>query len=335
MSGPALIDVRDVSVTFPLGGVFRRKGMVAVRGVSFTLAAGETLGLVGESGSGKSTVARVLLGLERPSSGRVEQAFQPRTEGERRSPARIQVVFQDSEAALDPRMTVLESVAEPLRAFGVDKRTAQAEAVRWLDRVGLPAWQQSKYPRQLSGGQRQRVCIARAVIGRPDVLVADEALSALDVSLQAQLVELLAELRADLELAMVFVSHDLSIVRHVADRVGVMYLGHLVEYGPTATVFDDPHHPYTKALLASVPDPEIPIAERFQLQGEMPSALSPPSGCVFRTRCPLAREQCAEVMPDPHPGAVDGHWARCLFSHEVRRLGVDTTAQPSEITTET
>jgi len=316
-----LLDVRDVSVSFPVGGMLRRKMMQAVAGASFTVSAGETLGLVGESGSGKSTLARVLLGLERPSAGSVTTTFPPRaTTGERRSPARIQVVFQDSEAALDPRMTVLDSVAEPLRAFGVSKREAHGEAVEWLNRVGLPTWQHDKYPRQLSGGQRQRVCIARAVIGRPDVLVADEALSALDVSLQAQLVELLAELRVDLNLAMVFISHDLSIVRHVAETVGVMYLGRLVEYGPTAAVFNDPHHPYTKALLASVPDPDIPIAERFQLQGEMPSALTPPSGCVFRTRCPLARARCAEAMPEPRPGVVGGHWARCFFSDEVRRL---------------
>jgi oligopeptide/dipeptide ABC transporter ATP-binding protein len=319
-SAPALIDVRDVSVSFPIGGLVRRKVMQAVRGVSFSLSAGETLGLVGESGSGKSTVARVLLGLERPSAGSVVRTFPPRPADARRSPARIQVIFQDSEGALDPRMTVLDSVAEPLRVTGIGRRAANEQAVEWLNRVGLPSWQHGKYPRQLSGGQRQRVCIARAVVGGPDVLVADEALSALDVSLQAQLVELLAQLRADLGLAMVFVSHDLSIVRHVADRVGVMYLGHLVEYGPTAAVFDDPHHPYTKALLASVPDPDVPIADRFQLQGEMPSALSPPAGCVFRTRCPLAREACAQAMPEPSGGGVDGHWARCFFSHEVAQL---------------
>jgi oligopeptide/dipeptide ABC transporter ATP-binding protein len=319
-SGQTLIDVRDVSVTFPLRGIVRRKLMHAVSGVSFSLAAGETLGLVGESGSGKSTIARVLLGLEKPSGGSVEQSFPPRRGEGRRSPARIQVIFQDSEGALDPRMTVLDSVSEPLRAAGLGKGDSEAAAVDWLNRVGLPRWQHAKYPRQLSGGQRQRVCIARAVIGRPDVLVADEALSALDVSLQAQLVDLLARLRDDLGLAMVFVSHDLSIVRHVADRVGVMYLGRLVEYGPTEVVFADPRHPYTKALLASVPDPEVPIADRFQLPGEMPSALSPPSGCVFRTRCVLARDRCAQEMPDAYAAPGPGHWARCFFSDEVPLL---------------
>ncbi len=313
MSAETLIAADRVCVRFPLGGVFRRKVMRAVTDVSFKLEVGKAIALVGESGSGKSTIARVLLGLEKASSGSVVRPA--RQAG---APARVQVIFQDSEGALDPRMRVIDSVVEPLLAAGVRGKKAHVQAAEWLTRVGLPEWQHGKYPRQLSGGQRQRVCIARAVIGRPDVLVADEPLSALDVSLQAQLLELLAELREDLGLSMVFVSHDLSVVRHVADYVGVMYLGHMLEYGPTERVFTEPRHPYTKALLASVPDPKVPVARRFQLQGEIPSALAPPSGCVFRTRCPLARAACKEGIPEP--AGADGRWARCFFSDDLASL---------------
>ena len=315
-----LITVTDLAVEYRVGGLRRHSTMTAVNNVSFTVRHGETLGLVGESGSGKSTISRVILGLERAARGSVV-LHGPDGDGEPTETQKgvlVQGVFQDSEGALDPRMRVLDAVAEPLLAAHLPKGEAYELAAHWLDRVGLQQWQRGKYPRQLSGGQRQRVSIARAVAPKPRLLVADEPVSSLDVSLQAQLMNIFAELRDELELTMVFISHDLGVVRYITDYVGVMYLGHMVEYGPTETVFNRPTHPYTRALLDSIPDPDTSVDDRFVLIGDIPSAMHPPSGCVFRTRCPMARDVCSIAMPAPVFSLSEpSQWSKCLFVDEV------------------
>ncbi|MFM8305371.1 MAG: ABC transporter ATP-binding protein [Actinomycetota bacterium] len=275
----------------------------AVDSVSFTVDSGEALALVGESGCGKSTVARLVLRLLDPTAGAITFAGTDVTTGTgkalRELRRRAQVVFQDPFASFDPRRRVGDSVAEPLVAQGRRGEVAQ-RVPELLELVGLDPAVAQRYPHEFSGGQRQRLAIARALSVQPDLLVLDEPVSALDVSIQAQVLALLADLRAQFGLAYLFISHDLAVVRHVADRVAVMHLGHIVEAGPTDDLFADPAHPYTQALLSAVPDPDPRRAqarERIVLVGDPPSPIDPPSGCRFRTRCPLAQATCAISEP--------------------------------------
>ena len=275
----------------------------AVDQVSFQVHRGETLGLVGESGCGKTTLGRTLLRLSEPTSGRVvfdgvdlSQVDKP---GLRRLRRRMQIVFQDPYASLNPRMTVANIIGEALRVHGLahgrayDKRLAEL-----LDLVGLSNRYLGRYPHEFSGGQRQRIGIARALALEPELLVCDEAVSALDVSIQAQIINLLAELQHNLGLTYLFISHDLNVVRHLAHRIAVMYLGRIVELGPTASLFERPRHPYTQALVAAnpIPDPDAPL-DAQALQGEVPSPMNPPPGCHFHPRCPHAQAQCSTVAP--------------------------------------
>ncbi|MDQ3569913.1 MAG: ATP-binding cassette domain-containing protein [Actinomycetota bacterium] len=324
-NGPEpLLAVRDLVKHFPLrgGGLIRRRvGEVhAVCGVSMELGVGETLGLVGESGSGKTTTARTILQLEPPTSGQVRFMGTDLTQAPRRSLRGIrrdlQVVFQDPFASLDPRLAVGDIVAEPLRVHGRFGRGGRQRVADLLERVGLRPEEGSRHPHQLSGGQRQRVAIARALALEPKLIVLDEPVSALDVSIRAGVVNLLEDLQARLRVAYLFIAHDLSVVRHISDRVAVMYLGKVVETGAREDVYERPSHPYTQALLSAlpVPDPRIERGRRrMVLEGEIPSPVEPPSGCRFRTRCWKAEEVCAAE----EPGLVErgqGHPVACHFA---------------------
>ncbi len=306
MSAPPLLEVQGLVKHFPVGGGLLRRArhhVKAVDGVSFDVGVGETVGLVGESGSGKTTVGRSILRLVRPTAGSVTFAGQDVLgAGRRRLKALrrdMQIVFQDPVAALDPRRTVGASVAEGMRIHRLGRgRERQAAVLEVLDAVGLERRHLAAYPHELSGGQLQRVGIARALALRPRFLVLDEPVSALDVSIQAQIVNLLEDLQREFGLTYLFIAHDLSVVEHISDRVVVMYLGAVVEEAPKRAVYRDPVHPYTRALLSAIPsrDPAA-RARRIVLAGEPPSPVAPPEGCRFRTRCPFAMEQCREQPP--------------------------------------
>ena len=320
MTAPVpVLDVEDVSVHFPSG--HRGETVKAVDGVTLSVAAGETVGLIGESGSGKSTLGRVMAGLLRPTSGRIlHTGADPAAMGSREFAKHrrdFQIVFQDPNAALDPRMTIGQSVREPLDIINVERRAQRdLRVASLLDRVGLDAEFALRYPHELSGGQKQRANIARALALEPKLLVCDEVVAALDVSIQADILNLFVRLQAELGLAYVFITHDLGVVAHIADRIAVMYLGKFVELGPVDRIMRDPLHPYTKALLSSepVPLPKAMRAEkRIVLEGEIPSPISPPSGCRFRTRCWLAAERCAEEEPAWQQYGPD-HWNACHFT---------------------
>ncbi len=309
-----LLDVRDVSVRFPLGGSWfgAKQILRAVEGVSFQIAAGETLALVGESGSGKTTLGHVVSGLRSPTSGSVEFRGEAIT---RSGEKPIQLVFQDPFSALDPRMLVGDIVAEPLRIRGgVSTAERRDRASRILTQVGLPAESISRYPHQFSGGQRQRIAIARALISDPQLIVADEPLSALDVSVQSQVLNLIKDIQESQQIAYLFISHDLGVVNHLADRVAVLYLGRLMEIATRQDLFERPSHPYTRALLTSLP--RVGRGRRLPGQGahgEIPSPLSPPSGCVFHTRCPRAEKLCTEQVPELLPVEGRTQLAACHF----------------------
>ena len=312
-----LLEVDGLVKTFSVpSGLFGRRAVSAVAGVSLEVDRGEVLGLVGESGSGKTTLARCVLGLTPIDSGSIRfdgvdvttLRRGQRTEFRRR----VQPVFQDPFASLDPRWTVGRSIREALDAYRVgtpadrDRRVAEL-----LDRVGLRAAYAERYPRQLSGGQRQRVGIAAALASGPDLIVADEPVSALDVSVQAQVLNLFADLQADLGVAVLFVAHDLAVVEHISQRVAVMYLGRIAEVGDAATLFRQPRHPYTRALMEAIPQPDpARRMEHTPLSGEIPSPVNPPSGCRFHPRCPLAEETCRTAPPELEP-ISPAHRAAC------------------------
>ena len=316
----AVVEARDLNVTFTVGrGLFKRPAKLrAVQDVSLSIGRSEVLGLVGESGSGKSTTGRALLRLLPIDSGSVTVGGRDITHlGSRElRPLRreMQMVFQDPYSSLDPSSVIADIVGEPLTVHDGLKGHARDDRVReLLTQVGLSPTYVERYPYEFSGGQRQRIAIARAIALQPKLIVLDEAVSALDVSTQNQILELLENLREELGLAFLFISHNLSVVRWLADRTAVMYLGRIIEEGPTERIYAEPSHPYTRSLIAAVPEPD-PVAQRAKqeivLEGDIPDPLSPPSGCAFRTRCPHAMDICAQVRP--LPTAVEGGgWAAC------------------------
>ena len=320
---PVLLEVQDLVKHFQVGGGFfgGGKGVVkAVDGVSFSIRRGETLGLVGESGCGKTTTGRCILQLERPTSGRV--IFEGRdltalSDAELRPVRRrVQVIFQDPYSSLNPRMTIGQIITEPLAVHRiVPDRARRAARVRELLRhSGLLPAMASRYPHELSGGQRQRVGIARALAMEPSLIVCDEPVSALDVSIQAQIINLLEELQGEFGLTYLFIAHDLSVVRHISDRVAVMYLGKIAEITDRTSLYAEPRHPYTQALLSAVPIPDPVVEaqrEHVVLRGEVPSPLNPPSGCVFHPRCPIAIDECRREVPALREVRA-GHWAACI-----------------------
>lgn len=305
-----LLDARGLTRRYRVAGKGgARQELRALDGVDLAVSAGETVGVVGESGSGKSTLARMLLRLERPDEGTVHFRGKDITalDGEplRRLRSDLQAVFQDVGGSLDPKMTVAQLLGEPLRLHrGLSRAEARAEAHDLLATVGLSGRFADRYPYELSGGQRQRVSIARALAARPGLIVLDEPVSALDVSSQAQIVNLLERLQRDLGVAYVFIAHDLYVVHHVSHRIAVMYLGIVVESGPAEVVLGAPSHPYTQALLAAIPDPRRPGRRVVSLGGEIPSPLAVPAGCRFHTRCPHVMDVCRSVVPSmvPTPG---------------------------------
>ncbi|MBU8857012.1 MULTISPECIES: dipeptide ABC transporter ATP-binding protein [unclassified Micromonospora] len=334
-----IIEVRDLVKHYPVtrGVVFKKTiGHVkAVDGVSFELKAGETLGVVGESGCGKSTLARVLMNLEKPTAGQVLYKGQDISKlsggALRRLRRQIQLVMQDPYTSLNPRMTVGDLIGEPFEIHpDVAPRGSRRTKVKeLLDLVGLNPEHINRYPHQFSGGQRQRIGIARALALRPEVIVCDEPVSALDVSIQAQVMNLLEKLQAEFGLSYVFIAHDLSVVRHLSDRVAVMYLGKMVEIGTEDEIYERPTHPYTQALLSAVPVPDPTVRESkaiIRLQGDVPSPVSPPSGCRFRTRCWKAQDVCAQEVPllQIRPGS--DHPSACHFAEKREIVGTHEVA---------
>jgi len=323
-SNRTILEVRNLKKYFPVtSGVLTQRvvGVIkAVDDVSFAVREGETVGLVGESGCGKTTTVRCILQLEKPTGGEVlfeGQDLARMDEGDLRAVRRrIQVIPQDPYGSLNPRMTVGQTVAEPLTVHGLAASRAEAtvQAAELLAMVGLSGTLANRYPHELSGGQRQRVGIARALTLKPRFILFDEPVSALDVSIQAQIINLLEDLQENFGLTYLLVAHDLSVVRHISDRVAVMYLGKIVEIADRVALYENPLHPYTKALLAAVPIPDPTVEatrERTVLKGEVPSPLNPPAGCVFHPRCPIAIPECSQAVP-PLREVRPGHWAACI-----------------------
>ena len=320
--GDVLVDVRNLKVYFPVtaGLIFQRKvaDVKAVDGISFQIRKGETLGLVGESGCGKSTTGRAILQLYRPTEGEIQFGKVELTKikgGElRRMRRKMQMIFQDPYASLNPRMSAGAIIGEPLAIHGLAKGKERRERVAELMRVvGLNPYYSNRFPHEFSGGQRQRIGVARALAVEPDFIVADEPVSALDVSIQAQIINLLEDLQEQFNLTYLFIAHDLSVVRHISDRVAVMYLGKLMELTDRDELYKNPLHPYTKALLSAVPIPDPKVEaerERVILTGDVPSPMHPPPGCVFNTRCPIVIDECRTVVPEWREVSPD-HWVAC------------------------
>jgi len=341
MSAP-LLEVTGLAKHYPV-----RKGLIlakqvgtvrAVDGVSFALNRGETLALVGESGCGKSTTARLVLRLIEPSAGTLRFAGEDITgiggSALRAMRRRMQIVFQDPYASLNPRLTVAETIAEPMQVHGIgDAASRRRRVEELLSLVGLRSFHAQRYPHEFSGGQRQRIGIARALSVQPDLVVCDEPVSALDVSIQAQVVNLLKDLQRRFGLAYLFIAHDLAVVKHVADRVAVMYLGQIVETASKHDLFTSPRHPYTRALLAAIPHPDPRRRGQVKpLGGDLPSPLNPPQGCRFHTRCPFAQERCRQEVPELRRLAP-GHEAACHFAETLPPAGLDFAGGLSEIAT--
>ena len=305
-----LLSVRNLAVHFPLRG---HRTVHAVDGVSFDIQEGETLGLVGESGCGKTTLGRAILRLEKPTSGEVLYRNRSLTDDMRDFRKHMQMIFQDPYASLNPRMRVISIVAEPIRALGLARNgNVNARVQQLMNLVGLNPRFATRYPHEFSGGQRQRIGIARALAAEPDFIIADEPISSLDVSIQAQILNLLERLQRELNLTLLFISHDLRAVQHVSDRICVMYLGEIVELAPAAELYSRPLMPYTKALISSVPVIGLGRpSSRMILAGDVPSPADPPSGCRFRTRCPYAISECAQIKPALRE-MTPGHWAACI-----------------------
>jgi len=320
--GETLVSVKDLRMYFPVtaGLLIQRKiaDVRAVDGLSFDVKSGETLGLVGESGCGKSTTGRAVLQLHRPTSGSVNFAGTELTQMKggdlRRFRRRMQMIFQDPFSSLNPRMSVAQIIGEPLAIHGLYKGAERRDRVQYImQAVGLNPLFARRFPHEFSGGQRQRIGIGRALAVEPDFIVCDEPVSALDVSIQAQVINLLEDLQGEFGLTYLFIAHDLAVVRHISDRVAVMYLGKMMELADSNELYENPLHPYTKALLSAVPitDPEVERQrERIILTGDVPSPLRPPSGCVFNTRCPIAVDECRERVPEWREH-IPGHWVAC------------------------
>ncbi|HEY2173641.1 MAG TPA: oligopeptide/dipeptide ABC transporter ATP-binding protein [Mycobacteriales bacterium] len=335
-----LLEVDDLVVHYQVRGagkvVRKRETVHAVDGVSFTLGAHETLGLVGESGCGKSTTGRSILLLEKPTEGRIRFAGKDlgaishrELTGLRR---RMQIVFQDPIGSLNPRHTVGQIIREPLHVHDLLPRKQQNDRVEeLLDLVGLPADAVSRFPHEFSGGQCQRIGIARSLAAEPTFLVLDEPVSALDVSIQAQILQLLTDLQTRLDLSYLFIAHDLAVVGQMSDRVAVMYLGKIVEIADRDSLYARPHHPYTQALFSAVPVPDPTVRQdRVVVSGEVPSSLAPPAGCRFHTRCPLAQERCRVEEPKLHHAGA-GHAVACHFADEAIRINPFGSTVPAEV----
>jgi oligopeptide transport system ATP-binding protein len=319
----ALVQVRGLKMHFPItqGIVVQRKvgAIKAVDGLSFDIARGETLGLVGESGCGKTTTGRAILQLYRPTAGSVqfrgEELTRLKGEKLRRMRRRMQMIFQDPYASLNPRMTVGDIIGEPLQVHNMAGGRARRERVQELLKVvGLNPYFVNRYPHEFSGGQRQRIGVARALAVQPEFIVCDEPISALDVSIQAQIINLLEDLQKQFNLTYLFIAHDLSVVRHISDRVAVMYLGKIVELTDRKELYENPLHPYTQALLSAVPIPDPVVEEQRRrqiLEGDVPSPAHPPEGCNFNTRCPLAMDICRQEEPE-FRDVGGGHWVACF-----------------------
>lgn len=331
-----LLEIRDLKKTFAIGGGMFSKPLTltALSDINFSVRKGETLGIVGESGCGKSTLGRCILQLLSPDEGQVLWLGQDLTrlpaEEMRRRRGDLQIIFQDPLASLNPRMTVGEIIEDPLRALKpeMSKAERRAKVVKIMGAVGLLPEMITRYPHEFSGGQAQRIGIARALVTEPKLIVCDEPVSALDVSIQAQILNLLSELKDEFGLTLIFISHNLSVVRHVSDRILVLYLGRIVELATGDEIYEDPKHPYTRALLTAVPLPDPKLARQRQietLQGEIPSPINPPSGCAFRTRCRYAQPRCAEVRP-PLETIENGRLVACIRWQEIELPATEPVA---------
>ena len=315
----ALLEVRHLSKRFPIKkSLFGKveKELVAVDDVSFTLKAGETLGIVGESGCGKTTLGRAILKLHAPSAGRIifkgEDITDYNVKKMRRHRTKMQIIFQDPYSSLPPRSTVGDILSEPVQVHGiVPKGEVKDYVLRLMDKCGLRDYYFERYPHEFSGGQRQRICIARALSVKPELVICDEPVSALDVSIQAQIINLLKELQRSMNLTYIFISHDLSVVKFISDKIGVMYLGSMVEFGEKKDIFKNPLHPYTQALFSAIPHPDPDVKmNRIALHGDIPSPTNPPKGCRFHTRCPHATEKCKHIAP-AYKEYESGHFVAC------------------------
>lgn len=321
-----IVTIRDLHIRFNLGrekktSLFRpaaKKELHAVRGVNLTIRAGETFSIVGESGCGKSTIARALAGVYKPSGGEIKFAWQDSATSSHGEQNGTQMIFQDPYASLNPRWRIGRSLAEPLvlaKKMG-NSRQARQYCGELLEQVGLSARDLDKFPHEFSGGQRQRISIARALATQPSFLICDEPTSALDVSVQAQVLNLMRKIQREHGLTYFFISHNMAVISHISDRVGVMYLGRIVEQGSVEEIFARPAHPYTRLLIAAIPQFDSPDVIREPIRGEAPSPLAPPPGCAFAPRCPYAKERCHQAMPPAHRFS-DSHQIECHFPYEV------------------